>query len=1282
MKAGLDSLRPDQMRFRADAERIRIEDLELRPGDNIKEFLPLLSLRKGRAEKLTRRIHGLFCAMAAARIYRLSGWVSVEEIGKIDGWSREGSTAKLLINELEIGTGDVGIVEQRGRGAEAQLRLRMPAGLIEIGELPDSVRRLFLQQRPVTAPLEDHRPQPFVERELAVTVAEVLRTTRLADRTLLVSPLYQGGRSSMVFAGLSLRALGSTRGEPVATSVVVKLPIGFAAERELAIRDKALQAESTLLRELAGWPGLPSHIEAVQVDLRGAGQLMRSKHGIDLHHDSLVMPALIISMGRPRTVEAVPRLLSSVIDEIAAPTRRLTRRAIHNALTLAERLATLTRLFHLHKRAHRHLSVNAVVLRYELGIFEHILAADLSASTAISSPSDELLYRDLFDLGRSLVHVITGLRLSKDRHNFQPPGFPGRALIRGAVLGEGDSVSRLLFAVSRYLLEASPDASARDDAPTVRLLDQFLEEVEHIHMRHWSQARGSPERRVSPVVVAGGALQSHLSAREIWAASAADPVTTRLVTISHLVDMPTIHRWCERYITSRAWHASIAGQGGMPESDVAPVLADAPAPPGEGAAANPAEHDRVVSAERCVAILRQGFGRSAAREMWKYLWRRGAADPVPTVSRVLRNYVLHWLREKRLDVYHRLDDAQSDGLRGELDALRARLGERSDGKLLVDWIDELKRHTWELDEPRARAADGDDRERPNPRMVTDARLGSWLQARSLMRLVRAKKTAPTEKDIHDVEIALRAVGSPETVSWHILLARAWVSTALPGYGRTATLDGEAGWDRAMRALLVAAGVAASRKLPYEMAATLAAAAYLTRVALATPELCAEFASQGVDDESVRVQAAECALMAADAYLWLDNQKRHHHALLEAVRLLVASAFPERLVHAFQLLSLARNNRLLDWQPPQIPVGGSPDGSPESPESVDQQFERYPAPTPDAGPLADRERRLSEELHDAWSKVRSRVQTSDDPGLVLEHGYFSRYAPGVQHHFGAGGLQIELEKTGTSRGSAVHRLFELVEAHFAEPVGRRLLDFGCGSGEEARQLAKQPERYTVWAVESPVWFAAASRDLRGDRSGVWPTFIEWDPVDYARRICAGAPPEGSPAQVDAVLFRCSLCRVSQRDVLLDAAFKLLRPGGIVLATDWVQTRTTDRITWSRLLDTVRVVDLGTAPGYQQLCKDAGFTRFKSWGWEEVAHTDEPAMHEFLQARLDETRRMLAAERSDERRTPYERAFLLRTRRDLEALTAMSTQHGPLGWLFWAARKDDAAGGTSSEPVRRG
>lgn len=1245
------------MLFRVDVDLLQLDGVVLRRGERIEEEArERLGLRRGRAKTLTSRIHVAFCALAAARVYRSDGCLSVDEIGTLDGWAREGSVAKLLANEFEFGAG---IIQQLGRGGEAQLRLRLPIAEIQVGELPDTVRKLFDREPSTSVPVDDLLPQPIADRDLATAVAEALRDAS-PDLTLQVRPAYQGGRSSLVFRGLAVRGLRSAPGQPAA-AVLVKVPLGITGGK-LAVNARALDHERKLLSALAGWPGLPARVEQHRIDLRPLGDALRRQHRVHVHDEALVMDAMVLPLGQLRTTEAEPRVLRSIIDETASPMRRLSRRDLHNTLKLAERLARLLRMLHRERRAHRHLAVDSIIVRYELGIFEAVLAPDLAASVQTPRGSDDLLVRDLFDLGRVLAHVITGAALSRERQNFQPPEFPGRRLIMRAVVGEGETVGRLVSSVSRYLLEASPggDPEPADDSPTVGLLDHFLEEIEHIDMLHWTRARGVPERRVSLAGATPAGPQSALPPREIWERSAADPVATRLVTISHLVDPSTLRRWCERYATSHRWHLSIAAR-----RDTAP--ADPPA---------------ALSAEDCLQMMREGFGRSAAAGMWRTLWTAGPDEPADKLVRVLRNYATHWTREGRYDIAHAFEPEPapdgrtvSRGTGDELAVLRQRWAAQPDRQLLVDWIDVLRllgpRYRGAIEQRREALAAADRAAVANPALAREYdRVRSWLRAGALMQQLQSRTAPPAEKDIRALERTLQARSAPEIAFWHALLARAWAAAAAHG-ARAETGDDEPAWDKAMRALVVAAGVASSRKLPFEMAATLVTSAALAGLALATPELRAGFSSQGVDEESVRVQAAECALLAADAYQWLDAEHHHWAALLEAASLLQGSALPERLIQAFQLVALARNNRMLyraQWPRDDAAADPAP------------RFERYPLGEDGEPGRTRRERLLSDEAYRVWLTAAGRSQVSDDPGTVVAVGFFSRYLPGVRQLFRPSSLSsclsIELSSERSIEPSsdpsgdparparAVDRLLELVGQHYGRPVIDRILDFGCGAGDDARHLAR---RHQVWAVDSPLRFAAA-RDDRPAADAPAPRFIELDPVELARRICDGRPLDSCPAQLDLVLFRCSLCRISQRALVLQAAHQLLRPGGLVVATDWVQTRVTDRTTWTRIVGAGRFVDLETEPGYRRLCSEQRFIDFVSWDSAIEPGASAPVMHRWAQRRLDELRRL-----EDERgrpRSPYERAFLLRMKRDFEALAALSTADGPLGWLFWAARKPPA------------
>src|SRR5262249_52118957 len=112
------------MLFRIDSDLLQLGHEVVHRGAPITVLRERLGLRKGRAGTLTSRMHLVFCALAAARVYRPDGYLAIDEIGTLDGWGGDTSVAKQLANELELNSD--AIVEQRGRGGEAQLRLRIP----------------------------------------------------------------------------------------------------------------------------------------------------------------------------------------------------------------------------------------------------------------------------------------------------------------------------------------------------------------------------------------------------------------------------------------------------------------------------------------------------------------------------------------------------------------------------------------------------------------------------------------------------------------------------------------------------------------------------------------------------------------------------------------------------------------------------------------------------------------------------------------------------------------------------------------------------------------------------------------------------------------------------------------------------------------------------------------------------------------------------------------------------------------------------------------------------
>jgi len=313
-----EGLSADSLRFRADTDLLQVEDVELRIGTDITDYLPLLRLRKGRAARLTRRIHVFFCALAAARMYRPDGWISIDEIGALEGWSHWGTTsvAKLLANEFELGVAHECIVELHGRGSDARVRLRMPPALVELGQLPDSIRRLFARdtaepsQPSDTKTIEDLRPQPVLEQALAARIASALRSGGLRGRPLLVSPLYQSGNSSLVFSGLEVCPPTTPLDRAVTTSVLVKLPVGVTAGNALTVHQQTLDEEIRRLSELAARRRCRHGFERCEVDLRPIEAVLAEHHGLAVRRDSLLIHAMLIPMG-----EAAHRRISTAAAE-------------------------------------------------------------------------------------------------------------------------------------------------------------------------------------------------------------------------------------------------------------------------------------------------------------------------------------------------------------------------------------------------------------------------------------------------------------------------------------------------------------------------------------------------------------------------------------------------------------------------------------------------------------------------------------------------------------------------------------------------------------------------------------------------------------------------------------------------------------------------------------------------------------------------------------------------------------------------------------------------------
>ncbi|MFZ1815882.1 MAG: methyltransferase domain-containing protein [Rhizobiaceae bacterium] len=108
-------------------------------------------------------------------------------------------------------------------------------------------------------------------------------------------------------------------------------------------------------------------------------------------------------------------------------------------------------------------------------------------------------------------------------------------------------------------------------------------------------------------------------------------------------------------------------------------------------------------------------------------------------------------------------------------------------------------------------------------------------------------------------------------------------------------------------------------------------------------------------------------------------------------------------------------------------------------------------------------------------------------------------------------------------------------------GAHVLDIGCGSGGITCHLAReQPLAHiTGFDVEQPV-IDAASRMAEGEGFGERVSFVKGEP---------GPLPFGD-ASFDIVFSKDAMIHVSDKEALFGEVHRVLRPGGVFVASDWL------------------------------------------------------------------------------------------------------------------------------------
>jgi SAM-dependent methyltransferase/transcriptional regulator with XRE-family HTH domain len=869
--------------------------------------------------------------------------------------------------------------------------------------------------------------------------------------------------------------------------------------------------------------------------------------------------ALITPLCRERTVPAVPRLLSTMLESGEAGTEPSPEH-LANWIELASSLTTAVWSLHARGWAHFGVSPDNVLVREDHGRWRDVtlLNIDLREGGDLRKQSSRRRWKmqqeDLLGLRDMLMSALIGSAVD-----------PGRDPVEVEALRErvhGELGRRAMNLCLRHLMVLEPDAT-HIEASTERLrkLLHDLGALEALVRR--TAARGTLMRGTLP-----GAPPRNQRKDGV--------ISALLVAIRESADGADRQAWCAAYVRD---------DGAQP-----------------------------VDVDGCARLLAAGHGRSALRALTQLV-----RDPRATLSPRDLIRALRMLAGVLL---------AREGATDEAVAVVDLFADHADAGVAW-WVKLLREKATFARDPQQIEAIAIPAY-PGVDPVEKRRADGWHIAQLTLRAL-AHRQAPTADQLRELERLLHGDASHEAASGALILARA-----------LAFDHSMAGFRRAMSALQLAASYSAARGLPHEQAAALAITAAVVRRAFANPRLCASLLEHGVNADESLVLAADCALLAAEMYQWLDAPARSRKGYRAAAACFFACPrAPEHVVEGFRWIGLSRNHRLLPWSPPDLAPGAVLRARPR-----DRSAQRE----------EDEERRALDSGVAGWRDMSKGVPGASgyrDPGSVFADNYSDLYGPGIEHVYRTGATTVELLRARSdgglepAPGGVVLDLLSCAERWFGrrfEP-GARVLQLRCGTGTEASILARD-RGLSVVGVDSSVWSIRRAEKLGEGISNL--RFERAELLDLgAMRAREGA--------FDVVLLHDSLGQMVCKRELLEGAAGCLKEGGVLLGTEWVQSRTATRRYWQRLFETLWVPDLETRDGCRRLLDDAGFSTI-------TIEPRDAEMAAFFDNCLTWLRATLS---SGEARSPEEITVLQRARTDIGALRKLCSDAGPLGWVRFGA-----------------
>jgi tocopherol O-methyltransferase len=180
----------------------------------------------------------------------------------------------------------------------------------------------------------------------------------------------------------------------------------------------------------------------------------------------------------------------------------------------------------------------------------------------------------------------------------------------------------------------------------------------------------------------------------------------------------------------------------------------------------------------------------------------------------------------------------------------------------------------------------------------------------------------------------------------------------------------------------------------------------------------------------------------------------------------------------------------------------------------------------------------------------------------------------------------------SKGLSVLEACKVIEEKFVIHAklkpGGSALDFGCGIGGPTMHMAKVSSASFVGVTNNEGLQKRATEKARENGLSNQVRFLAIGDTDY-RTL-----PQFADASLDAVTFYESVCHLYDKGAFFRAAFRVLKPGGRLVGTDWMQRPFGPYQTEEQILKFIGPVNdstafsaLGTVREYERLLREAGF-----------------------------------------------------------------------------------------------